>query len=291
MRAAPALITVAIPVRDAEEHIADQLGALATQTYRGAWELVVADNGCTDGTLSRVWDFRDRLPAVRVADATAQKGLNHARNVATAYARGDFLCFCDADDVASPGWLQAMAAASRHADVVAGALEFDALNDPVARALYHWDPPSGLVEAHGFLAYVPGGNCGVWTRIARELRWDESFVFGSSDIEFSWRAQLASCRLHFTPEAVMHQRFTRDLGGLARQFYAYGKSDAALYRRFRECGMPRPDGCEAYDTWQALFAHRRDLAGPREARANWVRTAARKWGRVVGSVRHRALVL
>ena len=101
-----------MPVLNGEEHIGDQLAALAAQTYRGEWELVVVDNGCRDRSMEIVREWAPRLPSVTIVDATARRGLNRARNAGAAAARGDFLAFCDADDVATPGWLEAMAEAA-----------------------------------------------------------------------------------------------------------------------------------------------------------------------------------
>src|SRR4051812_31222858 len=123
-----------MPVLNGEAHIADQLAALAAQTYEGDWELVVVDNGCSDRTIEIARDWAPRFPRLRIADATRRRGLNVARNAGAAAARGDFLAFCDADDVASPGWLAALASAAPEADVVGGRLEWETLNDPVVRA-------------------------------------------------------------------------------------------------------------------------------------------------------------
>lgn len=287
-RSAPDLVSVVLPVRNGQDHIADQLEALAGQTHAGDWELVVVDNGCRDRTLEIVADYRHRMPSVTVADARARPGLNRARNAGAAAARGELLAFCDADDVAAPGWLAGLAGAAPRADLIAGALDFDALNDPPARALCPWDPPTGLNEELGYLAYAPGGNCAVWTDTARRVRWDEGFAFGSSDVEFSWRAQLAGASVAFAPEALMHQRLKPSLAALARQWYAYGKSDPLLYRRFRGRGMPPPQSAGA---WTEVVRSARHLVGPRELQADWVRSAARKAGRAVGSARYGALVL
>jgi glycosyltransferase involved in cell wall biosynthesis len=286
----PKLVSVIIPVLDAEEHVGQQLAALAGQTYPGDWELVVADNGCKDRTLDvvRAWSGGRR---VAIADATAKRGINHARNAGAAAASGDFLAFCDADDVATPGWLEALVAAARHGEVVGGALDFEALNDRHARSLSPWDPPSDLSSgADGFMPYVPGGNCGMPRTVALDVGWDGSLTFGSSDIDFSWRAQLRSYRLRFAPDAVMQQRLPRRLPDLARRFYAYGKSDPALYRKFRGLGMPRP-AAEGGASWRELARRLPDLTRSAERRAYWVRAAARKSGRVVGSVEERVLLL
>src|SRR6476660_6812079 len=76
----PTLVSVIMPVLDGEAHIAEQLAALAGQTYTGDWELVVSDNGCRDRSMDIVRSFEARLPSVTIADARARRGLNYARN-------------------------------------------------------------------------------------------------------------------------------------------------------------------------------------------------------------------
>lgn len=280
-----------IPVLNGEEHLADQLHALASQTYDGKWELVVADNGCTDRTLEIVRAWSPKLPAVTIADARSRRGLNHARNAGAYAARGDFLTFCDADDVVTPGWLEAMATAAGTAAIVGGRLEWDALNDPGVRAWRPQAPMTELLVDHGFLRYAPGGNLGVWTSVAREVGWDESFKFGSSDHVFAWRAQLAGHDLAFAPDAVIQQRFRATLPAMARQFYRYGRSGAQLHRAFRGAGMPRPDNRDALRRWRKLAASIPDLWHSDERRGQWTQKAAFRVGRVVGSLRARVLCL
>ncbi len=280
-----------MPVLNGEAHIADQLAALAAQTYRGEWELVVVDNGCRDRSMQIVADWAPKLPSVTIADATARRGLNRARNAGAAAAKGDFLALCDADDVATPGWLDAMAHAAADADIVGGRLEWETLNDPVVRAWRPQAPMTDLIVDHGFLRYAPGGNMGVWTRIAREIGWDERFRFGSSDHGFAWNAQLAGYRLVYAPDALMRQRFRSTIWALARQHYRYGRSGPQLQRAFRGAGLEPPDNRAALREWRRLAASVPHLWASREARGRWVQTAAIRCGRLTGSLRARVLCL
>jgi glycosyltransferase involved in cell wall biosynthesis len=280
-----------MPVLNGEDHVAEQLGALASQSYDGDWELVVVDNGCTDRTMEIVCGHADRMPALIIADARERRGLNHARNAGAAAAHGDFLAFCDADDVATPGWLAAMAEAARGADLVGGRNEWEALNEPEVVAWRPSAPMTDLMRAQGWLPYAPGGNLGVWGAVASEIGWDERFTFGSTDQMFAWKAQLAGYRLAFAPDALMQLRFRRTIAATARQFYRYGISCPELHRAFRGSGIPDPENRAAMEVWRRLLIRLPDLWASRERRGNWVREAAYRSGRLVGSVRTRTLVL
>jgi glycosyltransferase involved in cell wall biosynthesis len=279
-----------VPVRNGEAHIGDQMAALAAQTYTGAWEVVVVDNGSRDRTVEIAERWRGRLPRLLVIDASRRRGLNHARNAGVAAARGDFLAFCDSDDAASPGWLEALATAAPDADIVGGEIELEELNEPDGQA---WEraEPLGELPTGGFVPYPPGGNCGIWAGVANAIGWDEAFAFGSSDMEFGWRAQLAGFEAAFVPDAVMRLRFRRSLPALARQHFRYGVSEPYLFRRFRRHGMPRSDVREALYTWRWLVLNCSRLFGTRAVRGHWLRVAASRFGRLCGSVRRGVLYL
>lgn len=289
---APALVSVVIPVRNGERWLGAQLEALADQRYGGPWEVVVVDNGSTDCGMEVARAWAGRLPSLRIVDASARRGINHARNRGAREARGDLLLFCDADDVVAEGWIDAMVRAAAGADLVGGRLAFGLLNGPLARA---WRPPPGarpgLTTTHGFLPYPPGGNMAVWTAVARAVAWDERFRYASSDQEFGWRAQLAGHRLGFAPDALVEQRFRPGLAAMARQQFVHGASGARLVRLFRDRGLPPPDNRAAIERWRWLAAHAPDVWRSPEARGWWLRRAAFRLGRLAGSVGYRTLCL
>lgn len=293
---APDLITVVVPVRDAERWLDAQLGALASQRYSGPWEVVVVDNASSDSSVRVARAFEDRLPGLRIVDAAGRRGVSHARNVGARAARGDLLLHCDADDVVTPGWIAAMADAASGADVVGGRLSWDLLNDDVALAAH---APLGarspgemtaLSRPHGFLPYAPGCNLAVWTEVARAIGWDESFRYGGSDEEFGWRAQLAGYTLAFAPASVVHQRLRPRTRPMVRQQIRFGGAAPRLVSAFREHG-PRPDNRRALERWWWLVRHAHHLWGSPLMRRRWIRHAALRSARLAGSIRHRTLCL
>lgn len=291
IRSAPQLVSVIIPVLNEERYLGAQLAALAGQTYDGAWELVVVDNGCTDGSFEVVEEWRTALPELIVVDASARRGLNWARNAGASAAQGDFLAFCDADDVVDPGWLHALVEAGKSADIVGGSLEHHSLNDSLRLAWRPTERVSGFSVYHDFLPSVPGGNCGVWATVAQQLGWDPGYAFGGSDIEFSWRAQQAGYRVVHTYDAVVSVRFRRHLHQYAWQWFRYGAAGPRLFRRFRDEGMAREDLGEALADWKWSIRHFHHLFGPSERRGYWVRNASWRLGRLAGSLRYRVIYL
>lgn len=285
----PALVSVVVPVRNGEAHIAEQLAALAGQSYCGAWELIVVDNGCGDRTIEIVESFRSQLPSLVVVDARRRRGLARARNAGAAAARGELIAYCDADDVAAPDWLEALVAGAGRGDIVGGSNDFEVLNNGLQRTWERAGTMTSLNSGYNFLPYASGGNCAIRAHVAREIGWDERFVFGGSDIEFAWRAQLAGYRVAFVPEAVMRIRFRNRPISIGRQHFRYGMAEPYLFRRFRGRGMPPRDSAKALKRWRWLARNAVRHLSKEEDRGNWLRLAGASFGRFYGSLRWRVL--
>src|SRR5688500_11078093 len=101
-------LSVIIPCYNAAATLGVQLAALAAQVYDGSWEVLIADNGSSDGSREMALSYAAAIPGLRVIDASEKRGAAHARNTGAAAASGAYLLFCDADDEMAPGYLQAM---------------------------------------------------------------------------------------------------------------------------------------------------------------------------------------
>jgi glycosyltransferase involved in cell wall biosynthesis len=95
-------VSVVLPVRDGERFLRDALESILRQTYSDL-ELVVVDDGSTDGTADVLAGFRDeRLRVVRQEAA----GLVVALQRGVAEARAPLVARMDADDVSEPERLE-----------------------------------------------------------------------------------------------------------------------------------------------------------------------------------------
>ncbi len=286
--------SVIIPVFNGAATLPDQLKALSAQTHSGEWEVIIADNGSTDGSAGVADRFFSGIPRLRVVDASAHRGTSYARNQGATVAEGEFLLFCDADDVASPRWLEAMLEVTRSYDLVGGPFEFATLNTAETRRVSWYSdlPQLELPLAMRFLHYAPSGNFGIRNSVLRDLGgWSSRYGYGSGcdgaeDVELCWRAQLADYRLGFAPEAVMHYRMKRRLWTMVQQRLSCGRADARLYRDFRNQGVPPAEAKEALQYWKDLWYTSSELRDP-IARREWMTEAAYRWGRVWGSLRER----
>jgi glycosyltransferase involved in cell wall biosynthesis len=88
------LVSCIVPVFNGERYLREALDSVLQQTYRQL-ELIVVDDGSTDGTAEIVVSYGDRLSALRQTNA----GPAAARNRGLDETRGEFVAFLDADDL------------------------------------------------------------------------------------------------------------------------------------------------------------------------------------------------
>jgi GT2 family glycosyltransferase len=282
---------VILPVRNGATTIDEQLAALARQTYGGPWEVVVADNGSADATARIARGWGGRIPRLTVVEADGRIGASYARNAGCTAATGRLLLFCDADDVVSADWVAEMAIGLRYHPAVGGRIERALLNDPEAVAARP-GRPDGLLDSFGFLRYPLTANSGirrdVWSRVGG---FDENYPYGSEDVVFFWRAQLAGFTLGYLPDAVVHYRLRHGSWQMAQQYFRYGTTHPQLFKDFASVGMPRSDTAEALREWGRLACRLCWPMGRRSDRAVWLTRAAMRTGRLLGSARHRVVYL
>ena len=287
----PPEVSVVVPTRNGERTLGVQLDALARQRTRFGYEVLVADNGSTDGTPTVVAAFSDQVPGLRLVDAGARAGSNVARNAGTQAARGTKVLLCDSDDEVAEDWLESLATGLDVAAGVGGTLELRRLNPRYAAAPDQPAAVPGVVTQLGFLPRPTGANAGFLRPVWEELGgFDETYVRGGAETEFFWRMQLAGHSLREVPEAVVHYRLRPDVRSSLRQMYIWGRQHAMLYRDFRTYGM----AADLSDTARAcvdLVRLAATIAWHRERRMDLGQRIAYRAGRAVGSYHYRVLFL
>jgi glycosyltransferase involved in cell wall biosynthesis len=89
---------VVVPAYNAERTVVDTVQSALAQTFTDL-ELLVVDDGSTDGTVGRLEAIRDPRLAVR---SVSHAGLAATRNRGIAATRGALVAFLDADDLWTP---------------------------------------------------------------------------------------------------------------------------------------------------------------------------------------------
>jgi glycosyltransferase involved in cell wall biosynthesis len=288
----PRRVSVVIPVRNGARVISRQLDALAAQTYPGDWEIVVADNGSTDGTAKVVHDWADqpvqpgqaRRPDLRVVDASTWPGVGPARNVGTRAATGDAILYCDADDRCSPGWVACMVAALGEHPIVGGPCSVEADDGSVH------PPPTRLHLTLGLVPFPIGGNFGLWLDVFEAVGGfeDENPAAKAEDAEFCLRGWELGYEAGFAPGALMTKARRPDLASTYHQWHGYGMGTMFNVCRYRDRGLPRQLVRQELRIMGWMIVH---LAQIRTAdgRYRWTRWVAGRIGYLEGYLRFHRL--
>lgn len=95
-------VSVIIPTYNCREYISEAIESVFQQTFTD-YEIIVVDDGSTDGTESKVAEYLDRVILLRQEN----RGPAVARNRGIRAARGELIAFLDGDDIWYPDKLAA----------------------------------------------------------------------------------------------------------------------------------------------------------------------------------------
>lgn len=105
------MITLIVPFYNEEQHLRRSIGSILQQTFQD-FEVLLIDDLSTDGSFAVAAELTATDSRFRLLRNKA-KGLYHARNLALSEARGEYICFLDADDELLPDYLTDLAADSQ----------------------------------------------------------------------------------------------------------------------------------------------------------------------------------
>ncbi|WP_425053115.1 glycosyltransferase family 2 protein [Psychromarinibacter sp. S121] len=163
--------SIVVPAFNAAETLPETLRSLLAQTFPD-FEIVVVDDGSTDRTVAVVRSFADRR--IRIVQQP-NRGLPGARNSGIDAARGEFIGFCDADDLWRPTKLAAHVAHLEANPQVGLSYSGSDLIDMESRPLKVAMRPRlrNVTAAHVFLRNPVGnGSAPVFRRAALDaIRW------------------------------------------------------------------------------------------------------------------------
>lgn len=241
------LVSVVVPMFQAETWIGDTLTSVAAQSY-GAVETVVVDDGSSDGGAEIVSAFaRSAERPVRLV-RTANNGVAAARNLGIAESGGEFVAFLDADDLWHPAKLERQVAVLGESGAPMCTSGYAFFDDRTRRLVGVVRVGDGSAALRGWLALEGNGLALASTSLIRRrtlddlLRFDPAFSV-SADLDFALRVAemghidavsevLVGYRVH---PGQMHRQISGlagDMSALYDRVFADG-SEPSFERRCR----------------------------------------------------------
>lgn len=177
-----------------------------------SFEIVIIDDGSTDGTEGVVRQIAGRSPVPVRYIRESGKGIPFARNRGVKEARGEWIAFFDDDQIAENGWLNALILAAQEtgAQIVGGVrrLEFmdgDQLRlGPLTREILgekYYGPH--LCRSNRFTLACTGNVLIRRTLFGQIGQFDADMSRGMSDIDWMRRAFDAGISSWYSPRAVV----------------------------------------------------------------------------------------
>ena len=210
MRAVP-LVSVCMPCYNAGKYVAEALDSVLAQTYPNL-EVIVVNDGSKDDSANVLERYRAK--GVTIIDQE-NAGQCAAANRAYADARGEYIKFFDADDILSPGFIEAQVKRLQgRTDAVASARWGRFYNDDLATFRLNpepvWQdmkPEDWLVES--WINARAMMQCALWL-IPRALLektglWDERLSL-INDFEFFARVLCGAKEVLFCEDATLYYR-------------------------------------------------------------------------------------
>lgn len=93
------LLTVVMPVFNAEKYLREAIDSVLNQTYKN-FELIIINDGSTDRSVDVIRSYTDER--IRFIDNVVNKGVAYSRNLGLKEAKGEFLTWTDSDDINLP---------------------------------------------------------------------------------------------------------------------------------------------------------------------------------------------
>ena len=189
-------VSVVIPALDSADTVGDTLRALDRQSGASALEVIVVDNGSSDGTA----DVARAFGATVLEEPTP--GPSAARNRGLRHARGDIVAHVDADTVPTRQWLEAIV--SPFADPGVLLVAGRNISYPPSTAAERYVAASGLIESERAVhrpkfPFSPSMNMAVRRDAALDIGgWSEDLRTGE-DVDFSFRLRRAPVARSSTP--------------------------------------------------------------------------------------------
>lgn len=220
------LISICVPYYNYPDYLPKLIESLNGSIYRN-FEVIVVDDGSTSQRARDVFDdLRSRDHAIDIRfERQRNAGVGATRNAAAAMARGEYLVFMDADNLAKAEMLTTFAEASQRSSSDIVTCYFDAFEQhrqPVdERDIHHVYAPAGPALDVGWSENVFGDA----NFCIKKATFDALGGFGLErqssweDWEFLVRAKLGGFSIEVIPKSLFWYRYTDE--GFSRNTNPY----------------------------------------------------------------------
>ena len=238
-------VSVVIPVLNAARTLPDCLAALA-RLDPAPMEILLVDNGSTDGSLALLHAFAGRALPFRVQVLQAAKrGASAARNAGIRAAAGDIIAFTDADCEPDSEWVKHLREPFNDPAVAAVAGRIAAAPASTAlelfSALYTLKSPRTISRYRRWTLWEGGFHTANFAirreSVIRLGGFDETIRIYGEDYDLCARVYAVGGEIVFSPAVKVTHHHRTTVSGMVRQAFGFGRSHPCLLRRHGPPGL------------------------------------------------------
>lgn len=257
-------VSIIIPVFNAEETIRETLKSIEAEIAKSpsiSWEVIVVDDGSTDGSIGVVDSWKNRLPLKTFSlDHTGSPA--SARNLGIQESTSEFVFFLDSDDLLMPGGLSAAVeyAISNGSDVLLPRLvSLD--GRAVPRGMYSMNQPD--VDLHNSRIYWALNPMKLIRRsllIENEIKFDTT-LSRDEDQPFAFNAYLSANKISVLADPpVVGVRYSPNQTNLTLRNY----SKEELFKYLSKMTQLMDEGVSSTETKEFLLIRNWEIEISRE---------------------------
>jgi len=222
-------VSVVVPAYNAAGVITSCLDALQKQDYDLPYEILIVDDGSSDGTADLA-----ESSGVRVIRHAAKQGAAAARNSGINAAVGDLICFTDADGMPKENWIQEILQPLSNQDIVGVKGTYaTAQREIVARFVQiEYEDKYDLLRAHKRINFIDTYSAAYKRQVLLANNGFDEQIYYVEDQELSFRLAARGYQMVFQPQAIVYHLHSSNLRTYFYKKFMIGYWKAQILRRF-----------------------------------------------------------
>ena len=226
------VISVIVPAYNAAHTLPTCLEALAkTEDPGQPWEIIVVDDHSLDNTAQIVQEH-----GVQLIRHERQLGAGAARNSGIQQAKGDIICFTDADCAPTQDWLKQMIRPFTD-PLITGCKGIYATHQKEWIANFvqiEYEDKYDLLRQQPYIDFIDTYSAAYRRQALIDIGGFDERIHYVEDQELSFRLAANNHKMVFQPEAIVYHRHSDTLIKYGRKKFWIGYWKAQIMRRFPE---------------------------------------------------------
>jgi len=231
------MISVIIPVYNAEKSIESCINAFFNQSYEGEYELIVVDDGSTDKTFEIIKKYARDYPKIIRVLHQKHNGPAAARNLGAKYAKGNIILFTDADCVPHKDWISEMIKPFKDKEIVGVQGRYKSIQKSLIARFVQLEIEDRYdkMRKYKYIDFVGSYSAGYRKDIFLKIGgFDEHFKIPSGeDSELSFRLHKMKYRMVFNPNAIVYHLHPNGVYKYFKQKFYRAFWRVLIYKKYK----------------------------------------------------------